>query len=64
VTYVKQTWINSDLTKPINAVRLNHIEDGIEAVSTQVDNLGGGVAGSSAPAFPNIYTEFGKTGGI
>lgn len=29
MAYEKQTWINRDATKPANATRLNHIEDGI-----------------------------------
>jgi hypothetical protein len=35
MSYEKQTWVNRDLTKPLNDGRMNHIEDGIfEAAAT------------------------------
>jgi hypothetical protein len=35
MSYVKQTWVNGDLTKPLNDGRMNHLEDGIfEAAAT------------------------------
>lgn len=37
ITYVKLIWKNKEtaLTTPVNATNLNHIENGIEAVTTQ-----------------------------
>lgn len=40
MSYVKQTWINlPDKTTPISADRLNHMEDGIEGISDDLDNI-------------------------
>lgn len=36
-TYVKQTWVDSET--PINAARLGHIEDGIEAAHNAINEL-------------------------
>ena len=37
ITYVKTIWKNKEtaLTTPVNATNLNHIENGIDAVTTQ-----------------------------
>lgn len=37
ITYVKTIWKNREtaLTTPVNATNLNHIENGIDAVTTQ-----------------------------
>lgn len=37
ITYVKTVWKNREtaLTTPVNATNLNHIENGIDAVTTQ-----------------------------
>lgn len=40
MAYQKQTWINlPDRTTPISADRLNHMEDGIEAIDTELENI-------------------------
>ena len=40
MAYQKQTWINlPDKTTPISADRLNHMEDGIEAIDTELENI-------------------------
>ena len=36
MAYSKQTW---DTTSYVNPTRMNHIEDGIEGVSNEIDNL-------------------------
>lgn len=37
VDYTKQTWVNGpDGQTPLDAVRLNHMEDGIDAASEQL----------------------------
>ncbi|QEM41557.1 hypothetical protein SEA_FORZA_90 [Gordonia phage Forza] len=42
MVYNKQTWVNGDSSRPINASRLNHIEAGIEEVSKTSAPLGQG----------------------
>ena len=37
MAYVKQVWIDNDLSKPLSAERLNHIEDGID--NNSVENV-------------------------
>jgi hypothetical protein len=37
VAYVKQTWVNSDPTKPLDQNRLNYMEAGIEAAASTAD---------------------------
>jgi hypothetical protein len=53
MSYEKQTWVNRDLTKPLNDGRMNHIEDGIfEAAATADAALaaaGGKLEVSAAP---------------
>lgn len=46
MVYVKQIWVDDDPLYPVSAVRLSHIEDGIEEVSQAVDQL----ARSNAPS--------------
>lgn len=36
--YAKQTWADLDPARPLSAVRMNHIEDGIAAVDTAITN--------------------------
>lgn len=43
VTYVQQTWVDYDPTRPLSAARLNHIEAGIAAAGAG----GGGAGGPS-----------------
>lgn len=38
--YVKQSWIDLDMTKPLSATRMNHLEDGVEAANGALDTLG------------------------
>jgi hypothetical protein len=37
MSYEKQTWLNRDLTKPLNDNRMNHIEDGIFQAAAVAD---------------------------
>src|SRR4051794_17583944 len=39
MAYSKQSWVNNDSGTPISATRLNHVEDGIEAVHNKADGL-------------------------
>lgn len=41
ITYVKTIWKNREtaLTTPVNATNLNHIENGIDAVTTQSNTI-------------------------
>lgn len=41
ITYVKTIWKNREtaLTTPVNATNLNHIENGIDAVTTQSNEI-------------------------
>lgn len=49
MTYTKQTWVNGRAGgTPLSAARLNHIEDGVEAVATAADDLGGRVTTTSS----------------
>jgi hypothetical protein len=43
MAYSKQTWVNDDPSKPINATRLTHIEDGIFTAAATADSAAGGV---------------------
>jgi len=38
MAYTKTIWLNNDPSTPLDAVHLNNIEDGIEAVHTVADN--------------------------
>ena len=43
MAYSKQTWSNlPSKTTPINATRLNHMEDGIEAANTEATTTSAG----------------------
>ena len=33
MAYSKQTWTDGDTTKPVSAARMQHIEDGLDAVA-------------------------------
>jgi predicted phosphoribosyltransferase len=37
MSYEKQTWLNRDLSKPLNDNRMNHIEDGIFQAAAVAD---------------------------
>ena len=64
MAYVKQTWVNKpDLSTPMSAARLNHMEDGIEAahgvpLTRTLAYCGGGPYTSSVPA-SGTATSFG-----
>jgi chitodextrinase len=61
MSYEKQTWVNRDLTKPLNDGRMNHIEDGIfEAAATADAALaaaGGGVDAVTSPTIGRIVVS-------
>jgi hypothetical protein len=50
VVYDRQTWADDDLTRPVSAARMTHIEDGIYAASLGGSSGGGGSSGSSGPS--------------
>lgn len=64
MAYVKQAWVNKpDLSTPMSAARLNHMEDGIEAahgipITRTLAYCGGGPYTSSVPA-SGTATSFG-----
>src|SRR3954447_5068244 len=37
MAYTKQTWADSDPSKPVSAARMGHVEDGIEATAIVAD---------------------------
>lgn len=39
IGYVTQSWVNGDTSKPLNATRLTHIEDGVKAAADGVDSI-------------------------
>lgn len=48
MAYSKQTWSNlPSKTTPINATRLNHMEDGIEAANTEATTTSAGQMSAS-----------------
>jgi len=49
MTYVKQTWQTGDV---ITAEKLNHIEDGIEAVEAEIPTDASDVGAIASPASP------------
>lgn len=49
MTYTKQTWSDGDTTKPVSAARMQHIEDGLDAVAN-----GGSIASVGGYAVPGF----------
>jgi hypothetical protein len=65
--YTKQVWENGpDSPTPLNATRLNHIENGLESAHDTVDGLALAVAGlipevevNVAPAYRGLVIHYG-----
>lgn len=68
MAYSKQTWSNlPSKTTPINATRLNHMEDGIESANTEATTSAAGqmsaadktkLNGLNAPVITGTQIEF------
>lgn len=44
MAYEKNTWVNGDASRPLDAIRLNHVEDGIFLAAARADLAASGVA--------------------
>lgn len=64
--YEKQTWV--DNVSPLNAERMNHIEDGVSALSEEIDDLkesgGAGVVVDATLSIHGAAADAAKTGEI
>jgi len=45
IDYSKQTWVDGDTSKPLDAARLGHIESGVKAAADGVDVIVGELDG-------------------
>lgn len=70
MAYQKQEWVNGDTSKPVNATRLNHIEDGINTAQSTADgkadksaipDVSGFAKKSDIPAAPDLSGYAKKT---
>jgi hypothetical protein len=64
VVYDRQTWVDGDATRPASGPRLQHMEDGIYALSLLVGGGGSGGGGSGGGSGPGGWVDVKAAGAV